>query len=89
MRTFHHAKYRQIWWEDLFAAGSADGRRQSPHVTEGIDTFRCNSRLRGRVTVMAAKDVPPDTLRVTYKVTMEIEGGKRPTCVEVIGQHYR
>jgi hypothetical protein len=25
-----------------------------------------------------------------YKVTIEIEGGKRPACVaEVIGQHYR
>jgi acyl dehydratase len=48
------------------------------------------SRLRGRVTVTAAEDVPPDALRVTYKVTIEIEGGKRPACVaEVIGQHYR
>lgn len=48
------------------------------------------SRLRGRVTVTAAEDVPPDALRVTYQVTIEIEGGKRPACVaEVIGQHYR
>ena len=48
------------------------------------------SRLRARVAVMAAEDVPPDALRVTYKVTIEIEGGKRPACVaEVIGQHYR
>jgi acyl dehydratase len=48
------------------------------------------SRLRGRVTVTEAKDVPPDALRVTYIVTIEIEGGKRPACVaEVIGQHYR
>jgi acyl dehydratase len=48
------------------------------------------SRLRGRITVMAAEDVPPDALRVTYKVTIEIEGGKRPAGVaEVIGQHYR
>jgi acyl dehydratase len=48
------------------------------------------SRLRVRVTVMAAEDVPPDALRVTYQVTIEIEGGKRPACVaEVIGQHYR
>jgi acyl dehydratase len=48
------------------------------------------SRLRGLVTVTAAEDVPPDALRVTYKVTIEIEGGKRPACVaEVIGQHYR
>jgi len=36
--------------------------------------------------VMAAEDVPPNALRVTYKVTIEIEGGKRPACVaEVIG----
>jgi len=49
-----------------------------------------SSRMRARVSVMAAEDVPPDALRVTYKVTIEIEGGKRPACVaEVIGQHYR
>jgi acyl dehydratase len=48
------------------------------------------SRLRARVSVMEAEDVPPDALRVTYKVTIELEGGKRPACVaEVIGQHYR
>ena len=48
------------------------------------------SRLRARVIVMEAEDVPPDALRVTYKVTIELEGGKRPACVaEVIGQHYR
>ena len=48
------------------------------------------SRLRARVTVVEAEDVPPDALRVTYKVTIELEGGKRPACVaEVIGQHYR
>ena len=39
------------------------------------------SRLRARVTVMEAEDVPPDALRVTYKVTIELEGGKRPACV--------
>ena len=48
------------------------------------------SRLRGRVSVLQAEDVPPDALRVTYKVMIEIEGGTRPACVaEVIGQHYR
>ena len=47
------------------------------------------SRLRGRVSILEAQDVPPDALRVTYKVTIEIEGGERPACVtEVIGQHY-
>lgn len=48
------------------------------------------SRLRGRVTVLEAQDVPPDALRVTYKVAIEIEDNQRPACVaEVIGQHYR
>ena len=48
------------------------------------------SRLRAHVNVLEAEDVPPDALRVTYKVTIEIEGGQRPACVaEVIGQHYR
>ena len=48
------------------------------------------SRLRGRLAVLQAEDVPPDALRATYKVTIEIEGGERPACVaEVIGQHYR
>jgi acyl dehydratase len=48
------------------------------------------SRLRARISVAQAEDVPPDALRVTYNVTIEIDGGKRPACVaEVIGQHYR
>ncbi|WP_024519578.1 MaoC family dehydratase [Bradyrhizobium sp. Tv2a-2] len=47
------------------------------------------SRLRGRVSVLEAQDVPPSALRVTYKVSIEIEGAERPVCVaEVIGQHY-
>ncbi len=48
------------------------------------------SRLRGRVSIAAAEDVPPNGLRVTYGVTIEIEGGQRPACVaEVIALHYR
>ena len=48
------------------------------------------SRLRGRITIAAVEDVPPDGLRVTYGVTTEIQGGKRPACVaEVIALHYR
>ena len=47
------------------------------------------SRLRGRIGLIAAEDVPPNALRATYKVTIEIEGKERPACVaEVIGQHY-
>jgi len=48
------------------------------------------SKLRGRVTIADAEDVQPEGLRVTYGVTVEIEGGKRPACVaEVIALHYR
>jgi acyl dehydratase len=55
-----------------------------------LTTVPAGSRLRARVEILEAQDVPPDALRVTYKVTIEIEGGKRPACVaEVIGQHYR
>ena len=39
------------------------------------------SRLRGRVTVAEAEDVPPNGLRVNYHLVIEIEGGKSPACV--------
>ena len=39
------------------------------------------SRLRGRLTVAEAEEVPPDGLRVSYRLVIEIEGGKRPACV--------
>jgi len=46
-------------------------------------------RLRGRLTVAEAEEVPPDGLRVNYRLTIEIEGGKRPACVaELIALHY-
>jgi acyl dehydratase len=48
------------------------------------------SKLRGRVTVMEAEDVPPDGLRVNYRLAIEIEGGQKPACVaELIALHYR
>jgi len=48
------------------------------------------SRLRGRTAISAAEDVPPDGLRVTYGVTIEMEGSQRPACVaELIALHYR
>jgi acyl dehydratase len=47
------------------------------------------SKLRGRVSIAEAEDVPPNGLRVHYRVVIEIEGGQRPACVaEVIGLHY-
>ena len=48
------------------------------------------SRLRGRITIAEAEDVPPDGLRVNYHLVIEIDGGKRPACVaELIALHYR
>ena len=48
------------------------------------------SRLRGRTSIVAAEDAPPNGLRVTYGVTIEIENRERPACVaEVIAVHYR
>jgi acyl dehydratase len=48
------------------------------------------SRLRGRVTVALAEDVPPDGLRVNYRLVIEIEGGTKPACIaELIALHYR
>jgi acyl dehydratase len=47
------------------------------------------SRLRGRVTIADAEDAPPNGLKVTYGLTIEIEGGQRPACVaELIAIHY-
>jgi acyl dehydratase len=48
------------------------------------------SRLRARTSIVAAEDAPPDGLRVTYGITIEIEGGQRPACVaEMLAIHYR
>lgn len=48
------------------------------------------SRIRGRVTIAEAEDVPPSGLRVNYHMVIEIEGGQRPACVaELIALHYR
>ena len=46
------------------------------------------SRLRGRIGIAQAVDVPPNGLRVTYHTTVEIEGSERPACVaDTIGVH--
>lgn len=48
------------------------------------------SKLRGRVTVAKAEDVPADGLRVSYHLVIEIEGANKPACVaELIALHYR
>jgi acyl dehydratase len=48
------------------------------------------SRLRGRVTIAEAEDVPPDGLKVNYHLVIEIDGAKRPACVaELIALHMR
>ena len=59
-------------------------------ISRACREFSAGSRLRGRVTVAEAEDVPPDGLRVNYHLVIEIEGGKRPACVaELIALHYR
>ena len=48
------------------------------------------ARLRGRTTIAEAEDVPPDGLRVHYRLLVEIEGGERPACIaELIALHLR
>jgi acyl dehydratase len=48
------------------------------------------SKLRGRINIAEADDVPASGLRVTYGITIEIDGGKRPACVaEMIAVHYQ
>jgi acyl dehydratase len=48
------------------------------------------SKLRGRISIAEADDMPPNGLRVTYGITIEIEGGERPACVaEMIALHYQ
>jgi acyl dehydratase len=48
------------------------------------------SRIRGRITIAEAQEVPPDGLRVNYHLLIEIESGQRPACVaELIALHYR
>ena len=48
------------------------------------------SRLRGRISIKAADDALANGLRVTYGVTIEIEGGERPACIaEMIAVHYQ
>jgi acyl dehydratase len=47
------------------------------------------SRLRGRIAIANAEDVAPRGLRVTYGITIELEGRDRPACVaELIAIHY-
>ena len=49
---------------------------------------RAGSRLRARTTIAEAEEVPPDGLRVSYRLVIEIDGGQRPACVaELIALH--
>jgi acyl dehydratase len=48
------------------------------------------ARIRGRVRILEAADVPPDGLRVTYQTTVEMADSDRPVCIaETIAVHYR
>ncbi|MBL8673822.1 MAG: MaoC family dehydratase [Rhodospirillales bacterium] len=47
------------------------------------------SKLRGRVKLLAADDMPNNGVRMTYEWTIEIEGKDRPACVaETMGIAY-
>jgi acyl dehydratase len=55
-----------------------------------ISPVPAGSRIRGRITIAKAEDVPPDGLRVNYHMTIEIEGSQRPACVaDLVALHYR
>ena len=48
------------------------------------------SRLRARTSITEAEEVPPNGLRVSYRLVIEIDGGQRPACVaELIALHLR
>src|SRR5262249_39748798 len=48
------------------------------------------SRLRGRISLVTVEDAKQDSIKVTYGVSIEIEGGTRPVCVaEMLALHYR
>jgi acyl dehydratase len=48
------------------------------------------SRLRGRISIEEAVDVPPNGLRVSYRTRVELDGGQRPACLaDTIALHYR
>jgi len=56
----------------------------------GADRIRYLSPVRGRISIAEAEDVPPDGLKVNYRMVIENEGGQRPACVaELIALHYR
>jgi acyl dehydratase len=54
-----------------------------------ISPVPVGTRIRGRITVAKAEDVPPNGLRVNYHMVIEIEGSQRPACVaDLIALHY-
>jgi acyl dehydratase len=70
-----------------------EGARQS--INYGSNRVRfpapviVGARLRGRVRLAEAEDMPGGGVRVTYHTTVEIEGGTRPACVaETLAVHY-
>ena len=76
-----------------FIRGAARVRGLKSTINYGADRIRylapvpSGARLRGRVRVAEADEVP-NGLRVTYGVTIELEGSERPACVaEVIALH--
>jgi acyl dehydratase len=55
-----------------------------------ITPVPAGSRLRGRISIAAAIDEPPNGLPVTYRTIVELEGSERPACIaETIALHFR
>ena len=55
-----------------------------------LSPVHAGSHIRGRITIAEAEEVPPDGMRVHYRLVIEIEGGQRPACVaELIALHLR
>ena len=46
------------------------------------------SRIRDHIGIVEVEDVPPDGLRVSYRMVIEIEGGQRRGCTaDLIALH--
>ena len=56
-------------------------------VNYGMDKLRfphhvpVNSRIRGRTSIIKVDDYPNNGKKVTFRVTVEIEGFEKPACV--------
>ena len=68
----------------------AEGREKHAELRRQLNSLSHSDPRRLAVTwpreVIAAEDVPPNALRVTYKVTIEIDDGKPPPVSRIIAK---